>query len=223
MLRAEADGIVRGEAGLLGDVGDRSPRVVVARRCAAVFSAMHATFALRAGSEIRSCSSTSSGSGGIGCPGQPSISVDPAAWQRTNACGAAPWTSPSVTPEYIGWTSEPWPSTKRSSRRASRPRRRATPPRRRGSRRRPRRRRCPSPAMAIPVCPVGTKTDVEPAPARLEIELDRDRLLADRAVGADREHDRRVDLEVRPRRDAQPRGRLAQVAQLDPALAGELA
>ena len=33
---------------------------------------------------------------------------------------------------------------------------------------------------------------LEPAPARLEVELDRDRLLPDRAVGADREDDRRV-------------------------------
>ena len=63
---------------------------------------------------------------------------------------------------------------------------------------------------------------VEPAPTRFEIELDRDRLLSDRAVGADRQHDRRVDLEVGPRRDAQPRGWLAEVVQLDPSLAGEL-
>ena len=34
MLRAEADRIVRGKPGFLGDLGDRSPRVVVvAQRC----------------------------------------------------------------------------------------------------------------------------------------------------------------------------------------------
>ena len=55
----------------------------------------------------------------------------------------------------------------------------------------------------------------EPAPPRLEVELDRDRLLPDRAVGADGEDDLRVDLEVGAGRDAQALGRLAQVAELD--------
>ena len=31
-----------------------------------------------------------------------------------SACGALPWISPSVTPEYAGWSSEPCPSTKSS-------------------------------------------------------------------------------------------------------------
>ena len=63
----------------------------------------------------------------------------------------------------------------------------------------------------------------ETAPARLEVELDRDRLLPDRAVRADGEDDRRVDLEVRSGRDAEALGRLAQVAQLDAACSCELA
>ena len=57
--------------------------------------------------------------------------------------------------------------------------------------------------------------------ARLEVELDGDGLLADRAVRADGEDDLRVDLEVRPGRDVEPRRRLAQVAQRDAVLARE--
>src|SRR5262245_27843177 len=63
---------------------------------------------------------------------------------------------------------------------------------------------------------------VEAAIARLEIELHGDRLLPDRAVRADREDDRRVDVEVRAGRDTEPRGRLAEVAQLDPARSSEV-
>ena len=48
-----------------------------------VFSAIAATRAGRAGSDMRSWSSTSSRSGGIGCPGSSSMSVAPAWWQRT--------------------------------------------------------------------------------------------------------------------------------------------
>ena len=62
----------------------------------------------------------------------------------------------------------------------------------------------------------------EPALARLEVELDCDGLLADRAVRADGEDDPRVHLEVRPARHAEPLGWLAQIAQRDPVLAGEL-
>src|SRR5690349_19366858 len=60
------------------------------------------------------------------------------------------------------------------------------------------------------------------APACFEVELAGRRHLPDRAIGADGEHDRRVDLEVRARRSAQVGRRLAQVAQLDPALARQL-
>ncbi len=44
---------------------------------------------------------------------------------------------------------------------------------------------------------------VEAARSRLEVELDGDGLLADRAVGADGEDDLRVDLEIRSGRDVQ--------------------
>ena len=49
----------------------------------------------------------------------------------------------------------------------------------------------------------------------LEVELERDGLLADRAVGADGEGDLRRDQEVLAGGDVQLGGRLAQVAQLD--------
>ena len=61
----------------------------------------------------------------------------------------------------------------------------------------------------------GHEHRLEPAPARSAVELERDGHLPDRAVGADGEHDVRVDLEVGAGRDAQPGGRPAQVAQLD--------
>ena len=60
MLCPEADGIVGGQACFVGDVRYRAPRVVVAAM-PDVFSAIHATFAFRAGNAIRSWSSTSSG------------------------------------------------------------------------------------------------------------------------------------------------------------------
>ena len=54
-----------------------------------------------------------------------------------------------------------------------------------------------------------------------KVELDRDRLLADRAVGADGEDDLGGYLEVLSGRDAEVRGRLAQVTELDAVLLGE--
>ena len=63
---------------------------------------------------------------------------------------------------------------------------------------------------------------LEAAPARLEVELDRHGLLADRAVRADGEDDLRVVLEVGARGDAQAFRRLAQVAELDAVPGGEL-
>src|SRR5439155_22987882 len=53
------------------------------------------------------------------------------------------------------------------------------------------------------------------APPRLEVELDRDGLLADRAVGADGQDDLRFELEVLSRRDVEVGGGLAQIAELD--------
>ena len=50
---------------------------------------------------------------------------------------------------------------------------------------------------------------------RLAVELERDGHLSDRAVGADREDDLRVELDVLPGRDVQVGRRLAQVAELD--------
>ncbi len=58
--------------------------------------------------------------------------------------------------------------------------------------------------------------------ARLEVELAGRGHLPDRTVGADRQDDRRVDLEVRARRRAQVARRLAEIAQFDSAFAGEL-
>ena len=65
----------------------------------------------------------------------------------------------------------------------------------------------PQPAIAMPVWPVGTKTDATPRAPRLEVELERDRHLPDRAVGADGEHDRRRHL--RGSRRSRSRGRAA--------------
>ena len=61
------------------------------------------------------------------------------------------------------------------------------------------------------------------AAAGLEVELQRHGLLPDRAVGADREHDPRRHLQVRPRRHVETRRRLPQVAELDPVPGRELA
>ena len=49
----------------------------------------------------------------------------------------------------------------------------------------------PQPAIAMPGLTGRHEDGREPAPARLEVELDGDRLLADRAVRPDREHDAR--------------------------------
>ena len=62
----------------------------------------------------------------------------------------------------------------------------------------------------------------EAAPARLEVELAGRGHLPDRAVRADREHDRRVDVEVRAGRGAEVRWGLAEVTQLDVVPAREL-
>ena len=80
----------------------------------------------------------------------------------------------------------------------------------------------PHPAIAMPVWPVGQKTEASPRPAGLPVELDGDRLLADRAVRADGEDDLRVDLEVRAGRDVDVLGRPAEVAELHAAGAREL-
>ena len=127
-----------------------------------------------------------------------------------------------MTPEYAGCASEPWPSTNSSSpprRWPSTTSRSAAPARKSETTAST---AIPQPAIAIPVWPVGTKTRGEAAAARLEVELERDRLLADRAVGADGQRDPRRDLEVLAGRDVQVGRRLAQVAQLDAVLAREL-
>jgi hypothetical protein len=69
--------------------------------------------------------------------------------------------------------------------------------------------------------PGGDEDRAEPAAAGFEVELERDGLLPDRAVGAHREDDRRRQLEVLARGDVQARRRPAQVTQLDVVLARE--
>ena len=59
------------------------------------------------------------------------------------------------------------------------------------------------------------------APARLEVELERDGHLPDRAVRADRQNDRAWHCEVLARRSREVGGRPAQVAQLHPVLVRE--
>ena len=77
IVSAEADGIV-GRQTRLAAASAIAERASSSLSILAVLRAMHATFALRAGSDIDSCRATSSGSGGIGWPGLPSISVAPA-------------------------------------------------------------------------------------------------------------------------------------------------
>ena len=115
---------------------------------------------------------------------------------------------------------EPGPPRRGAFPRAPRPRRRAVRPHRRGSRRRPHRRRSPSPRSRCRSTR-WHEYGLEPTPPRLEIELDRDRLLSDGAVRADGEHDLRSNLEVGSRRHAQPLGRAAEIAKRDPALPSE--
>src|SRR5919106_2940185 len=66
-----------------------------------------------------------------------------------------------------------------------------------------------------PGLPCRDEDRLEPAPARLEIELDGDRLLADRAIRAHGEDDHGIDLEVRPRGHVEAVGRPPQVAEGD--------
>ena len=93
--------IVGRQARLLGGRGYRGAGRLVVQLGGV--QGKQATRAGRSGSAIRSCSSISSGRRGSGWPGKPSTSVAPALWQSTNTCGAEPWISPSVTPEYAGW------------------------------------------------------------------------------------------------------------------------
>ena len=197
-----------------------SARVVVTRR-SDVFSAMHTTCAGRAGSAIRSCSSTSSESDGIGCPGQPSISVARARWQRTNACGADPCIRPSVTPEYgvndraLPFDQQELPAAsstlddellRRASEEVRDDRVDGYPP----------------PRDRDPGLPGGHEHRLE-ARRRASRSSSTATVFFPIAVGPDRQHDLRVDLEVRARRHVQAGRRLAEIAQLDPVPASELA
>ncbi len=126
-----------------------------------------------------------------------------------------------MTPEYAGWASDPCPSTHRSSPPRCGPSttsRSAAPARKSATTASI---AIPQPAIAIPVCPVGTKTDFEAALPRGEVELDGDGLLPDRAVGADGEDDLGRDLEVLAGGDAELGRRLPEVAQLDAVLPRE--
>ena len=142
----------------------RSQHAPRPRSSARVFRATAATRAGRAGRAIRSCSSTSAPSGGMGCgpPPAPSIAVRPASWQSTSTCGALPWNRPSVTPEYAGCTSDPWPSTHSSSPPRAAPSttsRSAAPAMKSATTAST---AIPQPAIAIPVWPVGTNSDRSP-------------------------------------------------------------
>ena len=144
------------------------------------------------------------------------IAVDlgrrPARWQSTNACGADPCMSPSVTPEYAGCDERSLPLDERSSPPRSRPSttsRSAAPATKSATTAST---EMPQPAIAIPVCPVGTNSERDPARAGLAVELERDRHLPDRAVRADGQHDRAVDLEVRAGRHVEAGRRAPEIA-----------
>ena len=95
---------------------------------------------------MRSCSSTSSASGGIGCPGQPSISVAPGAMAEDEEMRRRAVDEPERHARVHRVDERALALRRRAARRrGARPRRRATRRRRRGSRRRQRRPRCPSP------------------------------------------------------------------------------
>ena len=183
---------------------------------------MQATRACRGISDMRSCNSTSSRRGGIGKRSSSATYCCPALWQRTRRCGADPWYRPSVTPEYCGWSSEPWPfdeqqlsptpvslDTSRSAAPAMKSATAAST-------------EMPQPAIAIPVWPVGTNSEATPRRSRLAVELQADRHLPDRAIRPDRQDDRRRHLEVLAGRDVQVGRRLSQVAQGDVVLSREL-
>ena len=67
-----------------------------------------------------------------------------------------------------------------------------------------------------PGLPRGHEDRPDAAPARLEVELERDRHLPDRAVRADGEHDRARAREVLAGRGREIGGRAAEVAELHP-------
>ena len=88
--------------------------------------------------------------------------VCPARWQSTNACGAQPCTSPSVTPEYAGWMSEPCPSTISSSPPRSWPSTTSCSDAPAMKSETTASTAMPQPAIAIPVWPVGTNSAASP-------------------------------------------------------------
>ena len=180
-----------------------------------VWSASATTRAGRRGSDTRSWSATSSSRGGIGCPGEPSISVEPTRWQRTSGVrdGAVveaerharvrrvherslalheQQLSPAPTPfdhELLGRAREEVGDN--------------------GVHR-------DAPACdRDPGLPGGHEERRQPSRACGAVELERDRHLPDGAVGADGEDDPGVDLEVRARRAVEAGRRPAQVAKLD--------
>ena len=113
-----------------------------------------------------------------------SCSVWPALWTRTIAWGVAPWISASVTDEYAGWSSEPWPSTiTQSPRRSPSSTIHSTVPWAKSLMSRST--ATPQPSIIIPVWPVGTNDAERPAACAEDAQLQGDRHLADRAVRAD--------------------------------------
>ena len=187
-----------------------------------VFSAIAATFAGRAGSAIRSWSSTSSAERpqrvagvalDLGRPGEMAEhervrrrAVDQAE-RDTGVRGVQERTLP-LDPQ------QPFPRGRRPRRRAARRRRREVRDDRVDG--------DPPAGDRDPGLAGRHEHRIEAAALRLAVELERDGHLPDRAVGADGEDDPRVELEVRAGRDVQTVGRLAQVAQLDTVARGEL-
>ena len=138
-------------------------------------------------------------SGGPGSPRSPSS--QPYGRERAHAARSR-GSRPSVTPENCGCTIDPWPSTKSRSPFAapSTTSRSAAPARKSATTAST---AIPQPAMAIPVWPVGTKTERSPRSRAARSSSIGDGLLPDRTVRPDREDNRRVMREVRTVRDAE--------------------
>ena len=170
-----------------------------------VFSATASTLAGRANQAQLLVQATRCASGGIGNRSSSSTTSEPAWWQSTYACGAEPWISPSVTPEYAGCSTEPCPSTKSSSPPRSTPSTHQLLGRAGDEVGDDRVDRDPPPRDRDPGLPGRHELACDAAPARLAVELERDAHLPDRAVGADGQHDPRSVRQVRAGRDVQAR------------------
>ena len=176
--------------------------------------------ARRRGSDACSWSAMSSAGGGAGdrdIPRPRSSRRDGRARARAAPSrGRAP-ASRRSTPDG---RASPGPRRGAARRRAGGPPRPGARPRLRGSRRRPRRRRSPSLRSRSRSARWARRRMRSPR-TRRAVELERHRHLPDRAVRPHREHDRRVDLEVRPAGAVEAVGRSSQVPKLDCVLVGQ--